>query len=255
MGTSEAQLAQIRRDIARTRGEMSETIEALEQRLADTKESVMDRVSPRRVWERKTEGVRHKLEDVRASMTGMTTRSEDQMIRMRNRTQTKVQGLSDQAGDSAGALSEQAQRAPSAVRDRVEDYPLAAALVAVGVGFALAKVLPPTELERQAAQRIQSELQPLKEQTTQAGREVAGEIKQSAQGRMKEIKGRASEAAQQVKEEAKSSAAQVKDQAQDASTEVKEGTKSASRRVKETASPEAPPPRRRAPRRAPIQAR
>ncbi len=255
MGTSAAQIAEIRRDIARTRGEMGETIKALEQRLAETKESVIDRVSPKRVWERKTEGVRLKLEDVSASITGTTTRSEEQKMRIKNRAQAKVQGLSEQAGDSAGALSEQAQRTPSALRERAEDYPLAAALVAVGAGFVLAKKLPPTNLERQAAQRIQSELQPLKQQATQVGREIGGELKQSAQGSMEEIKGRASEAAQQVKEEAQSSAAQVKDQAQEASTEVKERGQSASRKVKKTASPEPPPTQpRRAPRRAPLRA-
>ena len=255
MGTSAAQIAEIRRDIARTRGEMSETIEALEQRLAETKESVIERVSPKRVWTRKTEGVRHKFDEVSVSIAGMTRRTENQVVRSKTKRQSKAQGFSEQAGDSAGALSEQAQRAPIALRERAEDYPLAAALVAVGAGFLLAKMLPPTALERQAAQRIQSELQPLKEQATQVGREIGGELKQSAQGSMKEIKGRASEAAQQVKEEAQSSAAQVKDQAQEASTEVKERSQSASRKVKRTASSEPPPTGpRRAPRRAPLRA-
>lgn len=256
MGTSAAQIAEIRRDIARTRGEMSETIEALEQRMAETKESVIDRVSPKRIWERKTEGVRSTLDEVSASITGRTRRMENQVVRKKSRMQEKVQGLSDQAGDNAGAMSEQARKAPSALRERAEDYPIAAALVAVGAGFALAKMLPPTELERQAAERIQSELQPLKEQATHAGREVAGELKQSAQGTMEELKGQASEAAQQVKEEAQSSTAQVKGKAQDASTEVKERGQSASRTVKETASPESAPSRpRRSPRRAPLRAR
>lgn len=251
MGTSAAQIAEIRRDMAQTRGEMSKTIAALEQRLAETKESALDRLSPKRVWERKTEGVRHKLDDVSASITGMTRRTENQVVRSRTKMQSKVQGLSEQAGDSAGVVSAQAQRAPSALRERAEDYPLAAALVAVGAGFALAKMLPPTALERQAAQRIQSELQPLKEQATQVGREIGGELKQSAQGSMAEIKGRASEAAQQVKDEAQNSAAQVKNQAQEASTEVKERSQSASRKVKKTASPEAAPTR---PRRDPLRA-
>lgn len=178
------------------------------------------------------------------------------MVRNKTKVQAKVQGLSEQAGDNAGAMGDQARRAPSALRGRVEDYPLPAALVAVGAGFALAKMLPPSELERQAARRIQSELQPLKEQASQVGREVAEELKQTAQGSVEEVKGRASEAAQQVKDEAKSSAAQIKGRAQDASTEVKERSQSASRRVKGTATPEASPSRPgRAPRHPPTRVR
>ncbi len=256
MGTSAAQIAEIRREIARTRGEMSETIEALEWRLAETKESVIDRVSPKRVWQRKTEGVRRKLDDVSASMTGMTTRSEDQMVRSTSSVQVGAQGLSEQAGGGAGAVREQAKRAPSVLRDRAEDYPMVAALFAVGAGFALAKVMPPTETERQVAQRIQSELQPLKDQATQVGREVAGELKQRAQGSVEELKGRASEAAQQVKQETQSSAAQVKGQVQDASAEVKKRSQLASRGIKDTATRGAPVTQpRRSPRRAPVRAR
>ena len=77
MGTSAAEVAERRRDIARSRGELSETIEALEQRLAETKESVVDKVSPKRVWQRKTAAVRQKLDDVSTSLAAMTGRTED----------------------------------------------------------------------------------------------------------------------------------------------------------------------------------
>lgn len=248
MGTSAAEL---RRDIARTRGEMSETIEALEDRLAETKESVTDRVSPKRVWHRKTAGVRQRLEDMTTSMAEVTGRTGDQMAQGKSKVREQVQDVTGRAEGTAGALSEQARGAPPAVRQRAESNPLAAGLVAMGAGFLLAAVLPPSERERQAAQRVQAQLEPLKQQAGQIGKQVAGEIQQVAQDGVEQVKGRAGQAVDQVKEETSSSAQQVKEEAESATTSVKRQTRTATRQVKKTSTGDQAPTRpRRAPRRA-----
>lgn len=253
MGTSAAEL---RRDIARTRGEMSETIEALEERLAETKESVVDRVSPKRVWHRKTAGVRQRLDDMSNSIAEVTGRTGNQMAQGKSKVRGQVQEVAGRAEGTAGQLGEQARAAGPAVRQRAESNPLAAGLVAVGAGFLVAAILPPSERERQAAQRVQSQLEPLKQQAGEIGKQMAGELQQVAQQGVEQVKGRANEAVEQVKQESSSSAQQVKEEAETATTSVKRQAKSASRQVKKTTTGEQAPTRpRRAPRRAPSRAR
>ena len=248
---------EVRREIAQTRGELSETIEALEVRIDEVREAVVDKVSPKRVWQRKTADVRSRLNELGASITGSTqavagsvggakaaltdmtsTRTErtgDLMGRTKSKIQGQAQELSERAGDTAAVATDQAKAAPAALRQRAESNPMAAGLVALGAGFLAATLLPPTNRERRAATKVQSSLEPLKKQATSVGREIAGELQQSAQGSVEQLKVRAEEAVERVKQDAQSSSAEVKDHAQEATTQVKRKARSASRQVKETA--------------------
>jgi gas vesicle protein len=255
MGTSAAEL---RREIAQTRGELSETIEALEEKVGETKESIKQRVSPGAIVRRKKEELRDRVMGVTSSVSApsITTpsikgRTEGQMARSRS----KVEDISERAGETAGMVSEQAKAAPSALRERTGGNPMAAGLVAVGAGFLVANLLPPTDRERQAAERLRSQLEPVKQQASQIGKEVAGELQQSAQARAEQVKERASEAVQDMKEDAQGSAEEVKDQAQSAAGQVKQQGRRASRQVKQTAKKGdgQPPPRARRTTRAPGQ--
>lgn len=230
MGTSAAEL---RSEIAQSRGDLSETIEALEARVTETKESVVDRVSPSRVLRRKKAELRSRVMGTSPSVTAPSIkgRTEGQMARSRS----KVEDISERAGEAAGTVSEQARTAPSALRERTEGNPMAAGLVALGAGLIVANLLPPTDRERRAAERLRSQLEPLKQQATEIGKDVAGELQQSAQARAEQVKDRANDAAQHVKEEAQASSEEVKDQAQSATTEVKQQGRRASRQVKQTA--------------------
>ena len=266
---------EVRREIAQTRGELSQTIDALEVRIDEVKEAVVDKVSPKRVWQRKTADVRSRLNELGASITGstqavagslggaraaltdtssMTERTGDLMGRTKSKIQGQAQELSERAGGTAAAATDQAKAAPAALRQRAESNPMAAGLVALGAGFLAATLLPPTERERNAATKVQSGLEPLKKQATNVGREIAGELQQSAQGSVEQLKVRAEEAVERVKQDAQSSSTEVKGQAQEATTQVKRKARSASRQVKDTAKDGTPPSRPRAtrsPRQAP----
>lgn len=151
------------------------------------------------------------------------------------RSRSKVEDISERAGEAAGTVGEQAKAAPTALRERAEGNPMAAGLVALGAGFLVASLLPPTDRERQAAERLRSELEPLKQQATEMGKGVAGELQQSAQVRVEQVKERTSDAVQQVKDEAQASSEAVKGQAQSATAQVKQKGRRASRQVKQTA--------------------
>ncbi len=277
---------EVRREIADTRGELSQTIQALEVRIDEVRESVVDKVSPKRVLRRKTAEVRQRLEDMGAAVTGstqamtgsvkdakatladkssMTTeRTGDLMGRTKSKIRGQAQELSERAEEVTSGTGSQAKAAPAALRQRTESNPMAAGLVALGAGFLVAALLPPSDRERQAAARVQTRLEPVKKQVTQVGKDIAGELQQSAQGSVEQLKERATEAVEQVKQDAQSSTEVVKDEAQDATTQVKRRTRSASQEVKETASegsgtarprsPRSPRAGRQTSRRAPVSA-
>lgn len=261
---------EVRREIANTRGELSQTIQALEVRIDEVRESVVDKVSPKRVLQRKTAEVRQRLEDMGAAITGstqamtgsvkdakatladkssMTTeRTGDLMGRTKSKIRGQAQELSERAEEVTSGTGSQAKAAPAVLRQRTESNPMAAGLVALGAGFLVAALLPPTDRERQTAARVQTRLEPVKKQVTQVGKDIAGELQQSAQGSVEQLKERATEAVEQVKQDAQSSTEVVKDEAQDATTQVKRRTRSASQEVKKTASEGSGTARPRAPR-------
>ena len=232
----------IRREIDQARGQLGNTLEAIGDRVSpklvkerarekamDRMEEIKDRVSPKRMVTRRTARMRSGLRNVRQSVMGAVDDVEP------SRAADSVRGGAQQAsrrvGQAAGALSEQASAAPEIVRSTAQGNPLIAGLVAFGGGLVLASALPPSEAEKQAAERVLEGLEPLKEQAVSAGRSMAGELQQSAQTRAERVKKRATSGAQRVKAEAQGSAEEVKGRAQGASKRVQKRAKRASKQV------------------------
>lgn len=252
---------EVRREITQTRGELGETIEALEERINQTKESVVDKVTPSRIWERKTAGIRSRVDHLGATIGGSRQAVTGSVTGARAAVMQKST-TTERTGESMARTKSTGRATAQDLSERAESNPMAAGLLALGAGFLAATLLPPTERERQAAGRLQSGLQPLKEQATSIGKDIAGDLQQSAQGSVEQLKGQAAEAAERVKEDARSSSEEVKEQAQSATSRVKGRATRASREVKETTTDQAQPakPRSaRAPatrsRRAPVRAR
>ncbi len=260
MGTNATQIAEVRTEIARSRRELSGAVNAFEERLAERKEEIVDRVSPPRVWQRKTAGVRRRWDEMGTSISrmtnsGPTARRETLMAGNGSRIRGQAQELSGQAGAAVSTVGDQTKMAAPALRERTERNPMAAGLVALGAGFLAAALLPPSEREREAALRLRREMEPLKRQASAIGREMVNELQPVAEGSVEQLKERATGAVEQVKQEAQGSVRQVKDEADDASTNVKQRATSASRRVKGTATGDTGSAKpRRSPRRAPIRA-
>lgn len=255
MGTS---TTQVRADIARSRNELGETIGAFEQRLAQTKEDVVDRVSPKRVWHRKTEGLRRRVGAVTGSVTGVTERMEMQVATGTRKVRGEVQELAGQTSGSMTRAADGVRQSQVGLRGKAEDNPMAAGLVALGAGVLVASLLPPTPAERRAALRLRDELGPLQQQAGEVGRQLADDVGSSAQERLEQVKARAGEAVEQVKEETTASTEEVKKETKAASRRVKGEAKASTRRVKSEAksgigSASATP--KAVPRRRPVRAR
>ena len=255
MGTS---ATQVRTEIASSRDELGQTIGALEQRLAQTREDVIDRVSPKRVWHRKTDELRRRVGAVAGSVTGTTERMEMQMATSKSRVRGEVQELAGQTSEGVSRAADGARNTQAGLRQRAEGNPMAAGLVALGAGVLVASLLPPTPAEQRAARRVRDGLGPLQQRAGEAGRELAEGVSESAQERMDQVKSRANEAVQQVKDETATSTEEVKTETKAASRRVKGEAKASAQRAKSgngrssgSGSASAKP----APRRRPVRAR
>jgi len=179
---------EIRARIERTRENLSSDVNAL-----------AEEVKPSTVFRRKTEGVRRPV--VRAKERVFGTASD---------------GASKARETTAGTLTDvkdAATQAPDRVVQGTQGSPLAAGLIAFGSGLLVAALLPPTQRERQAAERVKEQAAPLVEQAKQVASESVENLKEPAKQAVESVKESASGAASTVKDESRSAAAGVTEEA------------------------------------------
>jgi ElaB/YqjD/DUF883 family membrane-anchored ribosome-binding protein len=113
------------------------------------------------------------------------------------------------ASSAASSAKDAAGAAPGAVRAKTEGNPLAAGLIAFGVGWMLSALVPASGVERQAAQQLEDNAGPVVEPLKQSAQEVAGNLQEPVQQSIEDVKSTASDAANRTTEHAKSAAADV----------------------------------------------
>jgi len=128
------------------------------------------------------------------------------------------------AGGAMSAVSDVVSNTPEKIARQTKGSPMAAGLVAFGVGLLLSAVLPASRREAQAAAALKEQAQPLVGQLGSVAKEAVGNLQEPAETALESVKSTASEAVDTVKEEGTSAAGGVKDQAQDAKHAVQERT-------------------------------
>jgi len=194
---------ELRHDIERIRDDLDTTLDALG-----------ERVSPRRIAQRRKDAVKSRVTRVRTAVMGSAQQTTGQ-------TRQAASSAKESAQQAAGKAADQVRQAPEMIQQQAQGNPLAAGLVAFGAGMLLATLFPPTEAEQRAASAVQERVEPLKDQALEAGREMKDHLQESARQSAEQVKETASEATQEVKQQAQSSAEQVKDQAKSSTEEVK----------------------------------
>src|SRR3954468_15343536 len=156
---------QIRREIERTRSELSDNVNALG-----------DKVNPGSIAKRQVGKVRGAATSVKDAVMGSAS------------------DAADSAGSVAGSVGDAVSDAPSAVARKAQGSPIAAGLIAFGAGLLVSSLLPASKVEQQAADKVKDTAQPLVEDLTDTAKEVAGNLKEPAQQAFEEVKGTATDA-------------------------------------------------------------
>ena len=116
--------------------------------------------------------------------------------------------------------------APAQVQRKTRGNPLAAGLIAFGIGYLISSAIPSSEKEQEAASRLQEKAAPLKEKVSEAASDVADRLREPAQQAAASVKGAATDAVANVKDEGATARDDVQGQVRDSAATVKDSTTS-----------------------------
>jgi gas vesicle protein len=218
----------IRRQIEETRSNLSYDVDALNEKVNPT------RVVDRRVGRAKStvSGLKDRVfgsaQETRYSVSSRTSGAAGSVQDTASNVAGSVQGAaSSAAGSVQGAAStalDAVQSAPQTLQRQAQGNPLAAGLIAFGVGWLVSSLLPTSEKEKQLAAQAESAIkehsQPLVDQAKSVASEIGDNLKPAAQEAVESVKATAQDGVQTVKAEGQSAAQDVQGTAQDAKTTV-----------------------------------
>jgi len=186
---------EIRREIEDTRGRLSNDVNAL-----------TETVSPSNVAKRQADKVAGVASSVKDHVMGT------------------ADDLRSTGSDAASSIGHAPGAAASKAKTKTQGNPLAAGLIAFGVGWLVSSLLPASQKEQELAQQAETMLRENKDTLLAPAKEMAQEmgeqLKPAAQDAVESVKSTAQDAAQTVKDEGQSAVEDVKGQAQDSKETV-----------------------------------
>jgi hypothetical protein len=181
-------------------------IEGTRQTLSADVDRLTEKVSPGRVVSRRVDRVKTGATSVKERVMGSMP-DKDILRSAGDSAGSGASSAKDAVGNAVSSVGDAASSAPQVVRRQAQGNPLAAGLVAFGVGMVISSLAPATQREEDLAAQAQDKAAgPLQEKA----KEFAGSLQESAQ-----------QSAQQLKEVASHAAADTADQAKSAAQDVK----------------------------------
>ena len=183
--------------------EIRSNIEATRRDLGENVDALSDKVSPSKIAERHADRVKSAVRTAREHLMG------------------SVDDLHDSA---SGAVSD----AKGSAQRTVTGNPLAVGLIAVGIGWLAASLIPATEAEKKLAATAKDAAQPLIDDLAETMKGVAGDLKEPAQDALHAVKTTADDAVESVKAETADAADNVTEQVHTGTESVKQSASSGS---------------------------
>lgn len=207
--------SEIRAQIEDTRASLSDNVDALAYE-----------ANPAHIAQRQVQKVKAKGSRLLDRILGTAEDVRDAAADKLHQASDAVTGAASDAGDTVSNL-------PATTKAQAQGNPLAAGLVAFGIGLLIAAAIPPSNKEQELAGTLKEKAQPLVDQVTDAAKEVADNLAQPATEALESLKGTATEAVENVKAEGSAAVLDVQDTAKDAATEVSDSASNAVGDVKD----------------------
>ena len=199
---------QIKADIEATRADLSRNVDSL----AET-------VRPGNVAARQKDKVTSAVFGAKDKASSAVFGAKDAVVD----SASQVQSVS---GGALQSTAEVITSAPQAARQGAQGNPLAAGLIALGVGWLAGSLLPATRVERQAADTLKEKAAPLVAEVSDMAKESAQNLQEPAKEAVAEVKAAGVDAVQVVKEEGGSSVSDVVDTAKEGAQNVQQASHS-----------------------------
>ena len=210
----------LRAEIARTRAELSDNVDTL-----------TDTANPKNIAHRQTNKVKSAARGVRDHLMGAPDDPHDSgtLGERADTVKDRADSVKDRASGALGSAQDRASGAldtvtdaPAQVQRRTRGNPLAAGLVAFGIGYLISSAIPSSEKEQHAASRLQDKAAPLTDKVRDAASEVADRLREPAQQAAASVKDAATDAVTHVKDEGTTARDDVQSQVRDSATTVKD---------------------------------
>lgn len=213
--------------MGQTPDELRDAIESAREDLGQTLGAIGDKVSPKQMARRRMDRAKTGMADLRDRVMGTADDlSDSASSTLGSAGQSGKEALVG-AGHSIAETGEAAgsaiAHAPQRVGERTQGNPLAAGLVAFGIGALAASLIPVSRMESEQKDMLKRQVvEPLTDQWGDVKQDVVADLRDSARESTDAIAQTAKSAAQTVGNEAQAGAAHVADEAQTAAGAVKE---------------------------------
>jgi hypothetical protein len=189
---------EIQRDIERTRASLSADVDRLN-----------EKVAPSKVVGRRVDHLKRTATSVKDRVMGSAGESSG-LHGAGDSVSSGTASAKHAVGSAASSVGDAASAAPQTVRRQTQGNPLAAGLVAFGIGWLLSSLPPASERERNVAEIVEDKAGELAEPVKETARDVAGNLQEPVQHSAEQVKAAATDAAAATADEAKSAVADVK---------------------------------------------
>ena len=209
----------LRAEIARTRAELSDNVDTL-----------TETANPKNIADRQVHIVKSAARGVKEHLMGAPDDPDDagtlgdRADAVKGTAAGVLGSAQDRATGALGTVSD----APAQVRRKARGNPLAAGLIAFGIGYLISSAIPSSEKEQEAASRLQDKAAPLTEKLRDAASDVADRLREPAQEAVASIKDTATDAVANVKDQGVSAKDDVRGQVQDSAGAVKDSAPTSS---------------------------
>ena len=223
----ELSTTQIQGDIEETRSSLTADLDEL-----------TDRLSPSNVAHRQVDKAKAGVVGVKDKIMGT---AQEATATARDKVMGTAHDISDSAQHTTGAVGDRLSTAKhsasgatgdatSAVKSKTQGNPLAAGVVAFGLGLLVSSLIPASQKEAQATGALvdvaKDKGPPLVERATSVLSDVQGSVQETAKGAAQAVGESARDAAQTVKSDAQGATEEVRGHGQQAATEVRDTARS-----------------------------
>lgn len=192
-------------------------IEAARAELTRDVDRLTDKTSPKQMARRRWIAAKEKVMGApRSAGSGMheaADKVKDTTSTVSDTVTDKASQAKDWAAETSQQAAEKVRQAPTMVVEQTQGNPLAAGLIAFGAGLLAASLIPETELEHRAGQRIKERagdiVEPVREPLAESARQIKDDLAPAARDAAEEVKQTARDAASNTRDEVRGSAAET----------------------------------------------
>jgi len=215
----------LRQDIEATRASLTRDVDLLAEKTSPTKVAQRRWTAVKEKVMGSSEHARHSAGNAAGTVQDKASSAadtvQDRASSALGTVQDKASQFSDKAGDKAHGAADAVRSAPQTVAQQAQGNPIAAGIIAFGVGMLAASLIPVTDAEKRAGQQLKEHSGEL----TDKVKDIASDMKDDASGSVQQavgqVKETAADAAQTTKQQAQSSAQDAKEQSRQAVSDAR----------------------------------